>query len=64
MTNATTSVDSGNNGGNFASASAVLGAEDPSHLVSTLCPAGDNAIIGTWDTTGANANEPTWSAFN
>ena len=64
VTNANATVDTGNDGGQFGSASVVLGGEDPSNYIGTLCPSGDNAIVGVSTTSGSNANYSTWSDFN
>jgi hypothetical protein len=65
VSNASATVDVGNDGtGKFGAASAILGGQDPTNLVTSLCPAGDNAIIGVEDNTGANASYSTWSNFN
>jgi hypothetical protein len=64
VVNATSTVDTGGNGGFFGFSSVVLAGQDPSGFIGALCPAGSNVIVGVADGGGSNANYPTWTAFN
>jgi hypothetical protein len=65
VANATSTVDTGGNGGFFGFSSVVLAGQDPSNFIGILCPAGSNFIVGVSDAGGAsNADYPTWTAFN
>lgn len=64
VNDAVSTVDAGNNGGFFGSAVVILSGQDPSGFIPVLCPAGDNALVATFDTSGANANDSTWTIFN
>jgi hypothetical protein len=63
VTNVSGTVDTGNSGGQFGGVSAVLSGQDPSNYIGTLCPAGDNVLVGT-DHGGTNQNFAFWVNFN
>jgi hypothetical protein len=63
VTNLTATVDAVNSGDAFGFASGALSGED-SGFVSSNCPSGDNAVVGTADHTGANADMAFWVTFN
>jgi len=50
--------------GQFGSLSAVLGGQDPSKIIETFCPAGDNVLGGVFNEQGENANLAFWINFN
>lgn len=67
VANASATVDFANSGGSgkFGIASAVLSGQDPPNLIVNYCPAGDNALVGTADsTTGTIDNRAFWITFN
>jgi hypothetical protein len=63
VTNVSGTVDTGNSGGQFGGVSAVLSGQDPSNYIGTICPAGDNVLVGT-DHGGTNQNFAFWVNFN
>jgi hypothetical protein len=64
VSNVTVTVDSGNNGGYFGYASAVLAGQDPTNFLGTFCPAGSSVLIAAVDSTGTPEDFPTWVVFN
>jgi hypothetical protein len=65
VVNASATVDVGNdNTGLFGAASAILSGQDPHGYITSLCPSGDNALIGVEENSGNNADYSTWSNFN
>jgi hypothetical protein len=67
VANASATVDFANSGGTgkFGITSAVLSGQDSPNVIGNHCPAGDNALVGTADsTTGTIDNRAFWITFN
>ncbi len=64
VVNVTGTQDTGNSaGGQFGNVSAILSGQDPSNIIGTFCPAGDNVLVGT-DEGGTNKSDAFWVSFN
>jgi Collagen triple helix repeat (20 copies) len=63
VTNVSGMVDIANAGGQFGSVSAVLSGQDPANFIGTLCPAGDNVLVGA-EHGAANVDYGFWVNFN
>jgi len=64
VTSVSGAVDTAGSSGAFGALSAIAGGQDPTKIIETLCPAGDNVLAGTFNEAGANANMAFWINFN
>jgi hypothetical protein len=64
VSNVSSTVDTGNSEGIFGFASGVLAGQDPGKFIATLCPEGDNVLVGIAEHKGENKSMAFWVNFN